>query len=370
MLCAVVRGRGIVYHGSVAMTEPTLDKKPAAGDKAAPTNARESPSSTGGTHDLVEGLVGPLREMCKGRLGPVQWFRSTWQRGGAATGYSTWTFSDKTQVDVLVKLPVGPREYGWTVGLGHLDNRLWHTPEAVSLPVPRVIAAGEMIGGYDLAWFVVERLSGPALNQAISEPVVREILHAAAEFHAAAAALKPVEGAGEQRDWHELIARSRELLEFTTMPETKRWAKCLSQLARALPRVLEVWKSRPLETWCHGDLHPGNAMRRELGPDEPGRCVLFDLAFVHPGHWVEDAVYVERQFWAHPEVLGKTKPIQELRRQRRALGLESSGDYTELAAARRVMMAGCASAWWESEGTPAYARGALRVLEKHLGLFV
>lgn len=365
----MVRGRGFVYHGIVAMTEPTLDKKSAAGQTAAHHTAGESPSSTGGTHDLVAGLVGPIREMCKGRLGPVEWFRSTWQRGGAATGYSTWTFPDGRPAEVLVKLPVGPREYGWTVGLGHLENRHWETPEAVSLPVPRVMAAGEMIGGYDLAWFITEKLSGPALNQAISEAVVREILRAAAEFHAAAGALRPVEGAGEQRNWCELIARSRELLEFTTMPDPKRWAKCLSRLERALPRVLGVWESRRLETWCHGDLHPGNAMRRETGGSDPGRCVLFDLAFVHPGHWVEDAVYVERQFWAHPEVLGKTKPIRELRRERKVLGLDIDGDHAELAAARRVLMAGCAPAWWESEGTPAYARGALAILEKHLDLF-
>jgi len=347
------------------MSEPAPDKQPAA--KAARRNVGDVPSSTGG-HDLVEGLVAPLRLMCRERLGPIEWFRSTWQRGGAATGYSTWTFTDGTTAEVLVKIPVGPSEYGWTVGLGHYDNDLWNSPEVRALPVPRVVAAGEMLGGYDLAWFIVEKLSGPALNQRICERVVREILCAAAEFQARAASLRAVAGAGEQRDWHGLIARSRELLEFTTMPEQKRWAKCLQRLERSLPRVLSVWESRPFNTWCHGDLHPGNAMRREIGQDD-GRCVLFDLAFVHPGHWVEDAVYVERQFWAHPEVLGTTKPVQELARQRKALGLDSQGEVGQLAAARRVLMAGCAPAWWETEGSPAYAMGALGMLEKHLDLF-
>lgn len=66
-----------------------------------------------------------------------------------------------------------------------------------------------------------------------------------------------------------------------------------------------MWESRPRDTWCHGDLHPGNAMRRDLGNGQRGRCVLLDLAFVHPGHWVEDAVYIERQFWARPSCLAR-----------------------------------------------------------------
>lgn len=349
------------------MTEPKPDKKPAA--KAAPRTRSDIPSSTG-SHDLVAGLVEPLRAMCRDRLGPVDWFRSTWQRGGAATGYSTWTFADGSETPVLVKLPVGPQEYGWTVAMGNIDNDLWESPGAIGLPVPRVVAAGEMLGGYDLAWFITEKLSGPALNQEIGEPVVQELLKTAAEFQAGALAVRAPVGAGEQRDWRALIATSREQLEFTTMPDRRAWAKHLKQLERALPDVLAVWDNRPRDCWCHGDLHLGNAMRRALASAEEGRCVLFDLAFVHAGHWIEDAVYVERQFWAHPEVLGRTRPVQELRKHRQALGLECNGDHAALAGARRVLMAGCAPAWWETEGTPAYAKGARQVLDKHLNMFV
>lgn len=350
------------------MTESAPDKQAAA--QAARHQSISDTASSTGTHDLVEGLVEPLRAMCKGRLGPVEWFRSTWQRGGAATGYSNWTFADGSTTEVLVKVPVGPREFGWTVGLGSVDHDLWHAPEAHALPVPRVVAAGEMLGGYDLAWFVVEKLTGPALNQHIDEAVVREILESAAVFQSRALALRPVSGTGEQRDWHGLIAKSCEQLEFTTMPDMKRWAKALKRLTRSLPGVLEVWEGRPFDTWCHGDLHPGNAMRRECGQAGTDRCVLFDLAFVHPGNWVEDAVYVERQFWAHPEVLGTTRPVQLLRERRKALGLACCPESGRLAAARRVLMAGCAPAWWETEGTPAYARGALEVMEKYLDMFV
>jgi len=327
------------------------------------------PVPSGDTHDLAVGLEPVLRGVCDGRLGPVEWFQSTWQHGGAATGFSTWSFSDNATADVIVKLPVGPREYAWTVGLGAIDHDDWETDRARSLPVVRVVAAGEMLGGYDLGWVVIERLAGPTLNHQICESMVQELLQTAAEFHAAAGNARKVEGAGETRSWEELVSRSRESLDYVRMPDVQRWRDALHRLDRSLPRILSVWNSRPRDTWCHGDLHPGNAMRRTSDNGKAGRCVLLDLAFVHPGHWVEDAVYVERQFWAHPEVLGSTKPVSSLARHRRALGLDHHGDYAALAAARRLLMAGCVPAWWETEGSAAYARGALTVLERHLHLF-
>ena len=351
------------------MSESSPEKQPAAPDRAADSQDAPAPMPTGDTHDLAVALEPTLLEMCRGRLSAVEWFRSTWQRGGAATGFATWTFGDGTSAEVIVKLPVGPKEYTWTVGLGSIDHDLWETEHGRELPVPRVVASGDVLGGYDLAWFVIERLSGPALNHEISEPMVKELLGTAAQFQAAATQLRPVDGPGEQRDWRDMVRRSREALDLVTMPEIQKWRDVLHRVDRCLDRVLAVWEARPRDTWCHGDLHPGNAMRRDLGNGDRGRCVLLDLAFVHAGHWVEDAVYIERQFWAHPEVLGKTKPVSELGRRRRELGLEHHGDHGELAAARRVLMAACAPAWWETEGSRAYARGALDVLERHVHMF-
>lgn len=351
------------------MPESTPEKQRAASDEAANPKDDLAPVPSGDTHDLAVALEPALREMCQGRLSPVEWFQSTWQRGGAATGFATWDFADGSSAEVIVKLPIGPKEYTWTVGLGSIEHKQWETDGGRRLPVPRVVASGDILAGYDLAWFVIERLAGPALNHEICEQMVKELLHTAAEFHVAAGKLRAVQGQGEQRDWREMLRRSREALDFVNMPDIQKWREKLHKLERCLDRVLAVWESRPRDTWCHGDLHPGNAMRRDLGDGQRGRCVLLDLAFVHPGHWVEDAVYIERQFWAHPEVLGETKPVAELGRWRRENGLESQGNHGELAAARRVLMAACAPAWWETEGSQAYARGALGILDRYLHLF-
>ncbi len=346
---------------------------------------------TGNTHDLAVGLAPVLREMCDGNLGEIEWFRSTWQRGGAATGFSTWTLPDGSTTDVIVKLPVGPREYAWSVGLGGVERGHWNDNEATLLPVPRVVAASEAIGNHDLAWIVIERLDGPALNHDISSKTIVEICQTAAEFHALAATLFDVQGTQQEHDWKALVEQSREHLSLTTMPEVSAWRKALKKLHKCIDVVSRVWADRPRDTWCHGDLHPGNAMRRHVpvknktetkpsaadaqsgseaeARNQQGRCVLLDLAFVHPGHWIEDAIYIERQFWAHPELLGSHKPVAVMKQHRKALGLPNTGDIGLLASAKRVLMAGCVPAWWDTEGSPAYARGALRVLQSHLERF-
>ncbi len=350
-------------------SESTPEKQLAASQEAAAAKTGRGPIPTGDTHDLAVALDAPLRDMCGQHLGQIEWFRSTWQRGGSATGFSTWTFEDGSQTNVIVKLPVGPQEYAWTVGMGTLDHTKWETENGQAMPVPRVVAAGEVLGGYDLAWIIIERLAGPALNHEINEPMLKDLLHTAVEFHAAASEVRRVDGEGEQRDWKHLISRSREALDYVNMPDIQRWREMLHKLERSLKRVLVVWEGRPRDTWCHGDLHPGNAMRRDMGSGQRGRCVLLDLAFVHPGHWVEDAVYIERQFWAHPEIMGKIKPVQEMGKKRRAMGMKIIGNHGELAAARRVLMAGCVPAWWETEGSQAYARGALDRLDRYIHMF-
>src|SRR5690349_1899192 len=72
--------------------------------------------------------LGPaLVEQCRGRLSGIQWFRSTWQHGGAATGFGRWRDEHGEEIEALVKVPVGPVEYRWTTnlslsGLGEANN--------------------------------------------------------------------------------------------------------------------------------------------------------------------------------------------------------------------------------------------------------
>ena len=82
--------------------------------------------------ELAHALEPALRDACDGRLGPVRWFRTDWQRGGAATGFSTFRYDgEETPRDVVVKLPIGPTEHRTLVELGKTDA-----------PTPRVAADG------------------------------------------------------------------------------------------------------------------------------------------------------------------------------------------------------------------------------------
>jgi hypothetical protein len=85
-----------------------------------------------------------------------------------------------------------------------------------------------------------------------------------------------------------------------------------------------------------------------------------------PGHWLEDAIYLERQHWGHVDLLYGIKPLSELARLRRARGMPVDDHYPQLANIRRVLMASCAPAMMEREGDKAYLHAALEVLERFL----
>ena len=112
------------------------------------------------THDLAVSLAPVLQQQCQGRLGAIEWFRAPWQRGGAATGFSTWEMDDGRRVGVLVKLPVGPVEYRWTAALGAVPEGKWASEECLRFPTPRVLACGQELNGYDLAWSSSSARSG------------------------------------------------------------------------------------------------------------------------------------------------------------------------------------------------------------------
>jgi len=278
---------------------------------------------------------------------------------------ASWTTPEGRTIEVMVKIPVGPAEHRWTVRLGSIDPDRWDDGEG--LPTPRILAAGTSLGQYDLGWLIVERLAGRPIAAEKSKRAVQDLLSVAADFQAAAVRACPEIGPAPETDWDRLLDSARRSATDNDLPESQRWRNQIRKVHRALPALLERWNARPLDTWCHGDLHLGNAMRRRSGTGrEPGACVLIDLALVHPGHWVEDAVYLERIYWGHPDGLHGIKPVAALARARRELGLGGSGDHAALANIRRVLTAACAPAFLAREGNPAYMAAALGIIERIL----
>ena len=310
--------------------------------------------------------LGPaLADHCQGRLSHIEWFRSTWQHGGAATGFATWRESDGQETEVVVKVPVGPVEFRWTVNLAANDAERGGSR---GKPTPRVLAWGDSLAGYDLAWLVMERLDGQTLSHGWCRENLEDLVLAAARLHASAARMMPVAMAPPPPDWDRLIHRAREVARRSELPEAQHWNESVKKVQKVLPRLAAKWLARPVDSWCHGDLHPGNAMRRRGTVDGNGRaeCVLIDLALVHAGHWVEDAVYLERQLWGHPEGLFGVHIVSQLARYRRELGLPTEGDYGAVANLRRVLMAACAPAYLEHEGNPRYLHAALETIDRLL----
>ncbi len=329
------------------------------------------PGSPNGLTDhsaLAVALEPALIQACDGDLSRIEWFRSTWQSGGAATGRARFALTDGRSTDVIVKLPVGPAEYVWTRGMEGMDAPEGAHCELTLGCTPRVFAAGLELGGYDLAWLVVERLPGHPLSHRMDQQAAHDLLESAAEWYERAARLRPVDREPPRRDWAGVLGRAREALKNAEIPYRHRWVEAVKHVQRALPRLVDRWESRPINAWCHGDLHPGNAMRRAPDPGEngSGKVVLIDLALVHPGHWVEDALYLERLYWGHAELLHGVKPVSTLARIFRDRGLQTDEDYTMLANVRRVLMAASVPAFLAREGNPKYVQAALEIVERLL----
>ena len=142
---------------------------------------------------LAQSLAPVLRDQCAGHLGPISWFKATWQHGGASTGFADWTCHDGTTIECVVKLPVGYAEYQWTKRLGLTATDQWNSSSAAAIPTPRVLAAGFELGSYDFAWIVMEKFQGLPTSHTPTPQSVWELFETCAEFHAAAITLAPVE---------------------------------------------------------------------------------------------------------------------------------------------------------------------------------
>lgn len=322
---------------------------------------------------LARALEPALTEACGGRLlGPVEWFRASWQRGGAATGNARWAEQSSDPLPIIIKLPVGHAELTWTARLGAHGSDRDVRPNQTPHPTPRVLASGADLGGYDLGWLVLERLVGTPVSGDLSSQSLQGLIEAAAEFQLRAQRATPdgalpVAAARAEPDWAGIIDRSLESIRAAPIDEEHRWSESLKLLRRHSSALLSEWASRPMKDVCHGDLHPGNALHMRGNAGHPDRCVLIDLGLVHRGHWVEDAVYLERLFWGHEDRLGGLEVVRAIREARKRRGLAarpSDGRYANL---KRVLSAGCMPARRGSEhGDSRYAAFSLSVLERLL----
>jgi hypothetical protein len=308
--------------------------------------------SSQSNRSLAASLEPLLKQACNDGLDDIRWFRTDWQRGGAATGSSSLALEDGTRVPVIVKLPVVQREYTWTV-------RLQETSDDNPV-VPRLFASGDYIGGYDLAWIVIERFEHGPLGLHWHDDHIPRIAEAIARFHAATHPFEINQGPVIE-DWHDLIEEAHASVKINPIEEPKRWLAAIKQLRKRLDGLILEWRDRPVNQWLHGDAHLANAMSRD-GLDQ-GSVSLIDLAEVHAGHWIEDAVYFERQLWAKPERMKNHKPVKAIANARAKLGLPVDENYQRLAMIRRALLAGTAPKFMRTEGNPLHMAACLNWLE-------
>lgn len=318
-----------------------------------------SGSANHDAHDMGPRLEPALLAACNGQLSDLHWFRSDWQYGGAATAFASFATPDGGARQVVVKLPIGEREYAVLTGLA-----------SVAAPTPRLAFHGESLGGQEVRWVVMERLPGTPAAAHLHKDVLPHLIDATVSFYKACDGRLAIDPP-KQQDWAAILERSRQAIhDNPTIPRGAEWAAAVRHVMKSLPRLLAIWDARSMNSTCHGDLHPGNCMERPTDSPwgEPGH-ILFDFAESHRGHWVEDAVYIERMYWARPKVLDGIKPVTMLAKARRTQGLDADDDYMTLANVRRTLMAATSPAYLETEGSRAYMSAALDTLENVLKQF-
>jgi len=312
---------------------------------------------------LAASLAPRLEEACDGRIDSITWFRTDWQRGGAATGHGLWRRDDGTRDAVVIKIPVNRRELSWLRRLQPED-----ASQVDGAPVvPRLYASGEELAGYDLAWIVMERFPFGPLGMEWQDGHVPRLATALAKFHRATSAF-PVTDAPRKENWQAHLDGSVEVVNANPLPDQARWKKALRALRPKLETLAGRWEERPATDWLHGDPHFANAMTRCDDPD--AAVALIDLAEVRAGHWVEDAIYLERQLWGRPELMRSLKPLRAVADARRKVGLSNGPKHALLAGIRRTLLAASAPRFIRSEGHPRHMQTCLELLEEGLTLEV
>ena len=207
---------------------------------------------------------------------------------------------------------------------------------------------------------IIERFPVGPLGKHWEESNIDRISHAAARFTKAASNF-PINQEGRREDWKMLLKSAKKSVRENHIESESKWKKAHSLISKKLNLILEQWRSRRIDQWLHGDLHFANAMCRSNEPD--AEVSLIDLAEVHAGHWVEDAVYLERQLWGHKSRLKISKPVHAMAVARKALGMRVDDNYNDLVDIRRLLLAATAPAFMQSEGDPRYLAACLGQLQ-------
>ncbi len=150
-----------------------------------------------------------------------------------------------------------------------------------------------------------------------------------------------------------------------SLPAEARWSKALKKAQKNLDRWLKLWNDRPIDQWCHGDLHLGNAMTRCAAPQGP--AVLIDFAQVHAGYWVEDAVYFEHLYWSRRQHLGGRHLCKAIAHDRRQRGLAVEASWADHAQVMRALLAMGTPVILHQDGPSQHVHAALEILEREVG---
>jgi len=301
-------------------------------------------------------LAPALSAACDERISDIHWFRTDWQRGGAVTGHTTWRDDDGRGHLAVVKMPVPPQELRWL-------RRLQADQHDHGPIVPKLFASGEAIGGYDLAWVIMEKLKFGPLDGQWDGAEFDLMIDVAGRFYAAAETY-PARAEPRHEPWADYLKRARQTIRANGMGDSQKWNAALKAFQKKLKKLSKVWDDRDTAHWCHGDLHFGNAMTHTAPPAGP--ALLFDLARIHPGHWIEDAIYFEHLFWSQPHRLKGRNLVKQLAAERKKRGLKFEPHWPVLADIRRALVAAVAAADPVRLASSAHMHASLNMLEQTL----
>lgn len=300
---------------------------------------------------IARSLEPELHEACEGRLHDLRWVQMDWQHGGALTGFAEYRTESGDEIETFVKFPVPGRELRWSRRLQSCDD-----PPVI----PRLLASGASLGTHDIAWLVMERIPGAPLGARWKQGNLAATARAGARLHACSADVQ-IDRPKRRDEWEQMLEKTKATLEIHTMPDHDAWVDGIRRAEDRWTDIIALWRSREPISWVHGDLHMGNAMQRENG-----EVCLVDLAEVRPGHWIEDALYLERMYWAREDRIMSDDPLGTMRTCRSELGLDNGDGIEELAMARRILLAATTPAFLAHEGAKAHLKACLEVLARGL----